>query len=412
MASNQLYQAALSFRKTNLWKKLHDNQLFAVSLSNHQIGYCCVMGARGEHLALALYPGEAALQSYYLLYNLPVPECPSIFHHQEIIFQQNCLQCSFETMRELTKEEAAALRAYTKQHQIALRGKNACPQFTKYSPSCPFGPISDPAEESLLEQALLAGLAVDQRVEEEGTAWLEPLDLEIEGQTIPLLTPTEHGFQWSAHTLPPIRSSEDPTPLLKDELLLERLKRTKKSRNRWIFDVVMVPTAVAEATPTGALSAHFPYLLLGICSNTQELMILPDTLDHYDLEQSEHLLASLGHWMLERKVPSQMTACNHRTYALLLHLAQQLGIKLNQNTSPYSKDTALLVQAENDLAEQIHAPDEDIDDLKDELLEFLVSADDDELRSVPDFVWHDLTALAKQGFLPPDLAQRILQLRR
>ena len=114
MASNELYQAALSFRKTKLWNKLLDDQLFAVSRSNGQIGYCCVMGAMGEHLALGLYLGNEGLQSYYLLRRPPVLGCPSLLHQQEVMFSQDCLQCSFESMSMLSKEECMALRTYTK----------------------------------------------------------------------------------------------------------------------------------------------------------------------------------------------------------------------------------------------------------------------------------------------------------
>ena len=415
MASNELYQAALTFRKTKLWNKLLDDQLFAVSLSNGQIGYCCVMGAMGEHLALGLYIGNKGLQSYYLLRRPPVLGCPSLLHQQEVMFSQDCLQCSFESMSMLSKEECMALRTYTKQHQISLRGKNACPQFTKYRTARPFFPVANALDDSLLTQALLAALAVDQRVMEEGSAWLEPLDMDRTDQVIPLLTPTKDGFQWSWHNLPPMIAKEYPVPVLKDELLLGRLKRTRKSRSHLVLDVVMMPTAVMNPELDANVSAYFPYLLMGICAKTQELIMLPELADGYDLERAERLLSALGHWMLEQGVPAKITAYNQRTYSLLQNLAQQLNIRLYLEADSDTEELFLLLNAENDLAAQADGPYEEsgnADDELDLLFDFLATADDYQLRTIPDFIWHQLVDGAKQGVFPPEFAQRILRLKR
>ncbi len=64
MYPDQLYDLALAFRKAKLWKRLYDSEIFAVSLSNGEIGYCCIMGCLGEHFALAVYIGEQGMGSY------------------------------------------------------------------------------------------------------------------------------------------------------------------------------------------------------------------------------------------------------------------------------------------------------------------------------------------------------------
>ena len=62
---DSLYETAFRFKSEKLWKKLYDNQIFAVQLSNGEIGYCTIMGALGEHLALGLYIGEKGYQTYF-----------------------------------------------------------------------------------------------------------------------------------------------------------------------------------------------------------------------------------------------------------------------------------------------------------------------------------------------------------
>lgn len=64
---DKLYQLAFALRKAKLWRSLYENELFAVTLSGGEIGYCCVMGSVEEHLALALYRGSKGLDSLRFL---------------------------------------------------------------------------------------------------------------------------------------------------------------------------------------------------------------------------------------------------------------------------------------------------------------------------------------------------------
>ena len=104
MYSERLYSLAFAVRKTKLWKTLYDNELFAVSMSNGEIGYCSVMGALGEHLALALYIGSEGLDSYRLFQEANHMEM-NVLKTQEFMLSQVCLQCSFESKEELSSKE-------------------------------------------------------------------------------------------------------------------------------------------------------------------------------------------------------------------------------------------------------------------------------------------------------------------
>ena len=52
---------AYAFRKSKIWKKIYEEELFAVRLpkargkKKDEIGYCVIMGRNGEHLCLAVY---------------------------------------------------------------------------------------------------------------------------------------------------------------------------------------------------------------------------------------------------------------------------------------------------------------------------------------------------------------------
>ena len=62
MASDRMYELAFQYKKTKLWKKLYDSEIFALKLSDGEIGYCCVMGMAGQVNAISLYVGEKGFQ--------------------------------------------------------------------------------------------------------------------------------------------------------------------------------------------------------------------------------------------------------------------------------------------------------------------------------------------------------------
>ncbi|MDD3409201.1 MAG: hypothetical protein PHY12_00165, partial [Eubacteriales bacterium] len=122
-----LYDLALEFRKTKLWKKLYDSQLFAVRHSDGTVGYCCVMGMMEEHIALAVYPGDEGLASYRAL-NAATMDADR-FEQMERMLSQNCVTVSFENKSVLSPRECAEAERYLASRGLKLRGSKAFPQF-------------------------------------------------------------------------------------------------------------------------------------------------------------------------------------------------------------------------------------------------------------------------------------------
>ncbi len=57
MTKEDLIALALQFRIENLWEILDDGMIFAVRLSDGEIGYCCVMGYGGSIMHLDFIKG-------------------------------------------------------------------------------------------------------------------------------------------------------------------------------------------------------------------------------------------------------------------------------------------------------------------------------------------------------------------
>lgn len=402
MYPDQLYELAFAFRKTKLWKSLYDSELFAVSLPGGEIGYCSVMGFLGEHLALALYVGNRGLDSYRLLQGLGEREMNPL-KAQESMLSQDCLQCSFESRDELSPQEQSSVRAYTAQHGLSLRGANAFPQFTGYLPARYPWPVSDREDMQRLCAALKAALAVSEKLKSARKSQLGFREGPAYDRSIPLLAPAGEGFSWSLHPLPPRQPVQYPEPVLKDELLMMRLRKTRKHSGTWACDVVMLPQPSAEDETAAPV---FPYTLLaGDC----ETGIALSTIVVADYEaDAEALLRALGEHMLEQGVPRQIQVVDERTYSLLKNLAAALKIKLT-------------LQPENDLLDEMEAEFVEyfsdqmsgtVEDELEELFKMLSELDDDTLLAMPNELWSQLRTMERHGVLDEELAERLRSLPR
>ena len=71
MTKTHYYDLGYAFRNSKIWKRLYEEELFAVKLpiKGNPIGYCCVMGRNGEHMALAVYIGAEGFTSYRIIAN-------------------------------------------------------------------------------------------------------------------------------------------------------------------------------------------------------------------------------------------------------------------------------------------------------------------------------------------------------
>ena len=75
MISDKLYQLAFEYKKTKLWKKLWDTDLFAIQPPDGPICYICVMGAAGDHCAIGAYILPAAASRTTIR-----PTIPQVLH--------------------------------------------------------------------------------------------------------------------------------------------------------------------------------------------------------------------------------------------------------------------------------------------------------------------------------------------
>ncbi len=323
-----LYRLAFAFKKTKLWKKLSDNQLFAVALAGGETGYCSVMGALGEHIALAVYPGVSGLRSYSMIASGQPPAAGGI-HAVEFALSQDCLMCSFENKDALRDYEAAGVRAYCAANGITLRGAHAWPQLLRYRPF--HLPWTVGEDKDRLAEGLEAALEVARRLEtvpadELGLTEGPPFDREI-----PLLVKTGTGYDWQTVALPSRLEPEYPAGGPLYDLLIKRASMKRERAGVWACDVFLLPEPAGcdgEDPEEGenARAPYFPWvqLVLDIDSG----MILDTMLCAEGEDYAEQFPNKLLELMGSHGRPRRMLVETERTAALYRDLAKRVGFPL------------------------------------------------------------------------------------
>jgi len=332
----KLYALAFEYRKTKLWKKLFDTQLFAVRHFDGTTGYCCVMGNAGEHIALGLYLGEAGLRTLAAAQEAPQDDALlNPIHGMEQMFNQDCLMCSFENKDELRPSELAEARAYCGAHGITLRGQRAWPKFERITPCHIPWAIRDERERQLLAEALEAALEVARKL---AAAAPETKKLQAGppyGREIPLLVKTETGFVWQETALPPWQEPVYPEAASLYDLTLERVLSAKKLARTWACALFLMPRPCAAEEPDEDIvtpsyepydAPYFPWvqIIYDIDQDTVvDCEICPDTEDYASVFPNKLL-----ELMEKQGRPRQLLVETERAFALYDALADRLGVML------------------------------------------------------------------------------------
>jgi len=402
MISESLYDIAFQFKKAKLWNKLYDSQLFAVAHSDGMIGYCCAMGMMGEHLALAVYPGAAGMDSYRMMGK--DRDEMSELETMETALSQNCVMLSFENKEELRPRELAEVRAYCAARGLSLRGRKAFPQFQRFRPHYFPWYVTDEADQTHLYEALEAGLEVSAKLDETVPADLGFTEGPPFHRTIPLLRKENSGFAWETVPLPEPLPVVYPSAVLRYDIALAKLAKSKKRGGEWACDVFMhVDPMSAEEGADGIVvepedAPFYPYLLLIV--DNKDGMVLGAQLSEEPEDYTEKFAQAILEVAQKAGKPSRILVHNDRAYALFEKAAAQLGAELAREAHiPY------LEEAEQGFLEHFEGDENPLDD---EMEQFMEGLRDPELfPGMPDALLMQLQQMERMGVLPGDAAENV-----
>ncbi|MDQ3815010.1 MAG: plasmid pRiA4b ORF-3 family protein [Armatimonadota bacterium] len=325
----RLYEAAIRFKELAPWEWMWDEDLFGIKHpESDEIGYCCIMGNLGEHLALAVYQGAEGLAGYLQTASGGVPANPV-----EALALQQCLMASFEDREMVDKED----RAIMKQLGLKFRGSQEWPLFRSYRPGYqPWFLTRDEAR--FLTLALEQAIEVARRVQDDPDLLGPERDvisasLEDELHQPYLVRVAEpgvagrswHDLQWHDEWLSPAPLTPAPlTTAPVDATQLEKLAATaQRTAQSWEVDFFFTPQAVKEEEDE---RPFFPLTVL--VADQQSGTILGVGLSK-PFELTSALVQNLlGLMQNTKRIPQRILVQRAEGRTLLEPMATQLGIEL------------------------------------------------------------------------------------
>lgn len=302
-----LYAAAGGFKEIEPWGWMWDKDLFGVqNPQDGQVGYCCVMGALGQHLALAVYRGARGYASWKRIQKEGRKKKPDT----ELFFIQDCLMASWEDRDQLEPEDLKVTRALG----LSYRGCQAWPLFRSWEPGCVPTPLTPP-EASFLTQALEQGRKTALRMKE------DPTLIASRGDRILCRGRKGTGQEWEDRWVVPeqLPPPPEPSPGL-DAGRLDRVTRTcERVNSSWQVDRFHLPVSVFDED-----RPFFPVLFLAVDPHSG--MIVGQGLSH----PREGLSPLAGHLLgcVEEAgmIPQELHVRRPELLSFLAPVARSLGI--------------------------------------------------------------------------------------
>jgi hypothetical protein len=360
------------------------------------------MGMLGEHLALAVYPGEEGMDSYRLLRQ--DRSAMNDFEQHETMFSQNCVMCSFENKDELRSRELDEARRYCQARRMVLRGRKAYPRFQRLRPHHHPWYLDDAVDQACLQEGLEACLEVSRRLERTVPEALGLTEGAPFGRSIPLLEKKNGAYHWSAISLPEPLPATYPSPEIQDDIMLAKLGKIEKRSGEWACDIFMHVQAMSDEADDDELveepksAPFFPYLLLIV--ENQSGLVLDLQISSGPVGYAEEFVKAVLKTAQTWGKPPRILVCNERTQALFLKLAKQLGTKL-----VVRKRIPQLEEIEEDFFERFYYNAEDTDEPIDEIMSVL--GDSEQIKSLPNEILLQLSEAIERGVLPADAAEHV-----
>jgi hypothetical protein len=249
-----LYDAAIEFKKAAPWDWMHDTDIFGVQDPvSGETGYCCIMGAAGEHYALGVYSGSEGLEGLLRILSGEFSQS-----HDEVLYVQKCLMASFEDREYLQKEDLKQIKTMG----LKFRGANAWPFFRKYTPGLvPWYLTGEEAR--FLTLALQQAIEVSLRFKKDPGMLIHPSSGKF---FVRAPVKQGEGISWKDEWIEPLPPESKDLPVTPvDETLLNRLKKARlQQRGIWDVDFFFVPAPIWEK----GKRPYYPYMSLMVEHNS------------------------------------------------------------------------------------------------------------------------------------------------
>lgn len=423
---SKLLDLGFAFKKSQIWKVVYEEELFAIHLPKHLIladgseyVYCSVMGRGGEHRALSVYMGQRGLNSLRIIQQDPNTS------DMEKLLSQDCLQCSLEQAEQFLPEDLQIIKEETKKRKM----RSPYPQFSRYKPYCVPWHLTDPKDIEILTIALEVTMVLSAYLQNHSKSdihlhnmdiqssqdvlceqlsmefMVQPIDEIEKNQKIPVFAVrkgqliTEEMIDLPEQTNPVLLM-----PTVVDELKLRTLKTIPKE-GVLECQILRIPEPTKEKSEDSA--PYLPAILLSV--DEDGMVRLPLLMRHAEYDPDEAVNDLLRRMIEERFRPNEIRVRTDETYVLLELFCKKAGIRLTQTDQMDFLDEAMDAM----LDRWTERTDEEEDSFGiEELIEMLEEIPENELRAMPDFMIAQIIEAAEEGLLPDTVADKVRRIAK
>lgn len=384
---DELLEASFQYRSDKLWKKLNDSDIFAVKLSDGQTGYCSVMGELGECIALALYIGDEGFRSLNIVMNADYNPDPFA-----VLISQNCLQLELTNKCDIPDDFTESVKKYAKAHNINLKGKNTYPHFPKFQSYYAPWIITEQTDFQYMLEAVRAAHEVSDKLKSNDKI---SLGFEISNSKMPLLTPTDNGYDWSVTDLPAVKSESCPEPEMKNDVLIGRINKLKK-HGTWEYRHFITSQPVPDEEKQLLI---YPSLVITAVPEIDKSWVIENSGFYPD--EAENIASAFATKILEYgSCPKTILTSGNRSVSLLGDFCKKCGIKL--------METDCFEMIDDILDEILHdSSNPFMDSQIFEMLSILEQMSEKELRTMPPELQEILSGMIGKGVFSPYLEKKL-----
>ena len=391
MSTDYMYDLAFKFKASKIWKTVYEQEMFAVKLPDGQIGYCQIMGIGGDHIAVALYIGEKGYRSYREILEMATT---NPYASGFDLLTQDCIQCSLENKEFLEKSEIAEVRAYAKKRDIALRGPNAYPHYTRFRPYCVPWFVNEDNDIAAIILVMEAVAFIIDRLQVV-SKW--DLGLVEGGPTIPLFVKDGETFTLSETTIPDVHEKDPPKPQHINDLLIGKLKRLNQAGTLQC-EVTRAPAPV-QNNPDEV--PHLTPILLTLDVDEGN-MLKPVLLNQIEIDPDKMLDGFINVLLETKCYPKEIDVQTGQTAAILREFCTRAKIDLVECDELEEMNDAI-----DSLKESVGQDGPDYDAALEEMLNEMAEMTDEQFAVLPDILKDHLLEMKKRGLLPEKLAKRL-----
>ena len=399
-SKDKLYDAAFRYKKAGIWKKLWDNEVFAIKLTSGETGYISIMGRDGSYCALGLYIGEDGFQGYRAIANINGFTGDTFLDH-ELLLQQNSLQMVLENKEFLLPEELDEVRSYAKRNDIRLSGKNAFPQFIKYEPKYHPWKVQSKEDQQALLEALEAAILLADLLRTAKPKELGIISIAPDTKEVPLFEVKEGQLQRVGMAPLPGDKPDiyEYVPAI-NEVAMASVKKLPR-KGIWESELVRMTEPVQNHSYE---TPYYPLLLLVVESKSYYLLPIPMVM-HAEKNPQDMLQAFADSWKNQNMYPKEIRCRDERTYAVLKDFCEKTNVKI----SIYEDEMPALDDVECHLFSEWSDPDEEeiLDEMA-ETIEALLAMSPAELKMMPEPLIEQLRMPLTMGVFPDELAEELL----